>query len=155
MPPNTVIRRARAFEAMALSDLAMRSKAHWGYDAAFMAACREELTLRPGELARSPVFVSAAGRRIAGFYRLDIAARDAEVGHFFVAPAHIGRGVGARLWAHLVGQARRRGVTRIAIASDPSADGFYVRMGATRVGSVASESVANRRLPLLAYNLVG
>jgi GNAT superfamily N-acetyltransferase len=153
MRPGPRIRRARPREAVALSGLAMRSKAHWGYDAAFMAACRAELTLTPADLARSPVFVCQSGRRIAGFYRLDIADRDAEIGHFFVAPAHIGRGIGRRLWRHLVRQAKRRGVARIAIASDPSAAAFYTRMGARRFGSVASESVANRRLPALAYDL--
>ncbi len=155
MRASNLIRRAKAHEARALSDLAMRSKEHWGYDAAFMAACRDELTLTPADLSRSPAFVCATGRRIAGFYRLNIAHRDAEVGHFFVAPAHIRRGVGARLWRHLVAQARRRGVARIAIASDPSAAAFYACMGAKRVGSVASESIANRRLPLLAYDVAG
>ena len=131
------IRRARPCEAAALSRLAVRSKAYWGYDAAFLAACRDELRITPACVARSPVYVCEAGRGIAGFFRLDIAGRDADVGHFFVAPAHIGRRVGAR----------------IAIESDPSAAGFYARMGARRVGSVASESIANRRLPLLEYSL--
>ena len=38
-----VIRRARPEEAGALSDLAIRSKGHWGYDVAFLASCRAEL----------------------------------------------------------------------------------------------------------------
>ena len=32
-------------EADCLTALCMRSKAHWGYDAAFMHACREELRM--------------------------------------------------------------------------------------------------------------
>ena len=149
------IRRARPREARALTALAMRSKAHWGYDAAFMGACRGELTQTPRGLMRSRSFVCEEGRDLVGFYRLDIAVGEAEVGHFFVAPEHIGRGAGAQLWRHLVGQARRRGLRRIAIESDPSAEAFYARMGARRIGSAASASIANRRLPLLAYDLLG
>lgn len=149
------IRRARPREARALTALAMRSKAHWGYDAAFMDACRGELTQTPHGLTRSRSFVCEEGRELVGFYRLDIAAGEAEVGQFFVAPAHIGRGVGAQLWRHLVGQAKRRGVRRIALESDPSAEAFYARMGARRIGSAPSASIANRRLPLMVYDLLG
>ena len=60
MPAGGRIRRARGREAAALSALAMRSKAHWGYDAAFMAACRAELTLTPEGIAARPVFVCEA-----------------------------------------------------------------------------------------------
>ena len=37
-----------------MSDLALRSKAHWGYDASFLAACRVELSLRPTDVERTP-----------------------------------------------------------------------------------------------------
>ena len=40
------IRTPRPDELSSLSDLCFRSKAVWGYDAAFMEACRGELTLR-------------------------------------------------------------------------------------------------------------
>src|SRR5687768_4428349 len=48
---DVLVRRARADEAEALTELTMRAKASWGYDAAFMAACREELTLTPETFA--------------------------------------------------------------------------------------------------------
>ena len=41
------IRPARPGEADALTALAMRSKAHWGYDAEFMARARSVLTVTP------------------------------------------------------------------------------------------------------------
>ena len=66
MPAGPRIRRARGHEAAALGGLAMRSKAHWGYDAAFMAACRAELDLTPGEVAESPVFPCEANGAILG-----------------------------------------------------------------------------------------
>jgi hypothetical protein len=45
------IRKARPDEAGELTELALRSKAHWGYDEAFMASCREELTVRKARWA--------------------------------------------------------------------------------------------------------
>lgn len=42
-----LIRPGRPAEAAALSDLAMRSKSHWGYNAESLEACRADLTVSP------------------------------------------------------------------------------------------------------------
>ena len=44
-------------EADRLSDLAFRSKAHWGYSPEFMEACREELRVAVAAIAAGRVFV--------------------------------------------------------------------------------------------------
>ncbi len=44
------LRAARPDEAEALSGLTMRSKAYWGYDEEFLAACRNDLWLRRSEV---------------------------------------------------------------------------------------------------------
>jgi len=41
------IRPARAGEEAELTELAVRSKGHWGHDAAFLERARPELTVRP------------------------------------------------------------------------------------------------------------
>jgi hypothetical protein len=44
------IRTPRTDELPALGDLCLRSKAVWGYDETFMAACRAELSFEPRDL---------------------------------------------------------------------------------------------------------
>jgi predicted N-acetyltransferase YhbS len=66
----------------------------------------------------------------------------------WVDPRWMGAGIGRRLFAHLLRRLRRDGVARLTIASDPHAEGFYRKLGARRVGSVAS-TPRGRRLPLL------
>ncbi len=73
--------------------------------------------------------------------------RFAELADLFVDPMVIGRGVGATLLADAVDRARALGVSRLVITADPHAAGFYMRMGARRVGSVASSSLVGRMLP--------
>ena len=46
------LRPARPDEADLLTELCLRSKAVWGYDDAFMRACRAELTLSPADFTR-------------------------------------------------------------------------------------------------------
>jgi GNAT superfamily N-acetyltransferase len=63
----------------------------------------------------------------------------AELDHMWVAPKHIGTGVGKELFIHAMHRAAGENVAEVQISSDPHAAGFYQKMGATRIGEVASE----------------
>ncbi|MFR9726853.1 GNAT family N-acetyltransferase [Streptomyces sp. MS19] len=146
------IRPARRDEAAALTDLALRSKAHWGYDEAFMAACREELTLTAGRTERSAVAERADGA-LVGFTTVDGAPPQAVLGMMFVAPEAMGAGVGRLLFAHAVDTARASGCGRLVFDADPHAVGFYEAMGAVRIGETPSGSIPGRVLPLMEVRL--
>ncbi len=135
-----------------MSDLALRSKAHWGYDANFLAACRAELTLEPADVESLRVTVAEESGEIVGFYALGGGPPEGEVSFFFVEPRRIGAGIGRLLWQDCLATAARIGLSRIRIESDPFAEGFYTAMGATRVGDVQSQSLPDRRLPLLSFD---
>jgi hypothetical protein len=53
-----MIRAPRADELSRLSDPCFRSKAVWGHDAAFMEACRAELSLQPRDLQSTSIAVA-------------------------------------------------------------------------------------------------
>jgi len=147
------IRRATPGDAAALSALALSSKAVWGYDAAFMAACREELTITPDGIGARPTWVLEEQGAILGFYQLRIAAGTAEVAQLFVAPGSLRGGLGRQLWAHLEAQARAGGCARLEVDSDPHAEGFYRAMGMSRCGEAPSGSIRGRLLPQLRKTL--
>jgi GNAT superfamily N-acetyltransferase len=150
---NVWLRPAHPAEASVLSELALRSKAHWGYDKEFLDACRAELTVTADDIATGRVVVAAANGRLVGFYTVDGAPPDGELGNLWVEPGAIGVGLGRRLWKHAVNTARAAGFTTLRIESDPHAEGFYLAMGATRVGESPSASVPGRALPLLRFRL--
>ena len=62
------LRPARREECAALSALALRSKASWGYTADFLARCASELTLSPEDVSHAFVLETAEG--VQGFYAL-------------------------------------------------------------------------------------
>ena len=154
MEGNCSIRLARPEEAPVLTRLAIRSKAHWGYDASFMAACNSELTVTADQIAERATFVFEEQARALAFYRVEVEAETADIALFFVDPFELRRGIGTKMWHQLLDLCRRRGAIRITIASDPNAADFYLSLGAKPVGTVPSESVAGRSLPLLEYALV-
>ncbi|WP_335936303.1 GNAT family N-acetyltransferase [Streptomyces sp. PTD5-9] len=145
------LRPARAHEAELLSELALASKGHWDYDEAFLAACREELTLRPDEIERRRTTVAEEGGRVLGFATLEGAPPAGALGMMFVAPEAIGRGAGRLLFEHIGAEARRLGFTRLTIDADPNAEPFYRAMGAVRIGETPSGSIPGRVLPLMEY----
>jgi GNAT superfamily N-acetyltransferase len=148
-----MIRRARLEEAGLLSELALRAKSHWGYDAEFLARCREDLAVTPEEIARTFAYVYEDAEGVAGFYRLVPAGAMAELDSLFVDPRAIGTGVGRQLWEHAVATATANGCTEIELQSDPHAEGFYLAMGARRHGESASTVTPGRMLPLMRYQV--
>src|SRR4051812_9102725 len=101
------IRSAQPDEAAMLSALALRSKGHWGYDAAFLEACRADLTLTSQQIAESASFVCESAAGVLGFSRVVLMdERTAELDALFVDPKAIGTGAGKLLWERSVAAAR-------------------------------------------------
>jgi predicted N-acetyltransferase YhbS len=57
----------------------------------------------------------------------------------WIKPEHIGSGVGRALFCQVKEHAAGLNVRALEISSDPNAEGFYRRLGATRIGDVKSE----------------
>lgn len=148
------LRRATTAERDRLSALASRSKAHWGYSAEFMAACRDELAVSDAQIAAGLVFVAEDASGIVGFYGLErLSAGRIELSHCFLEPGAIGKGFGRSLMLHAIEQARELGGAVLAVQSDPHAAPFYARLGGRSAGLLASESIPGRMLPLLEIDL--
>lgn len=142
------IRRARRADAGALTRIAHAAKGHWGYPKELLDLWKEDITITPGFIARQPVYCAVRGRQVMGFYAISGTRRVRELEHMWVRPRHIGTGVGRLLFAHLLDRLRAMRVTQLEVASDPNAEGFYRRLGARRIGSIASRPIG-RTLPLL------
>jgi GrpB-like predicted nucleotidyltransferase (UPF0157 family)/N-acetylglutamate synthase-like GNAT family acetyltransferase len=147
------VRQAEPTECGALSDLAMRSKAHWGYDSNFLEACRAELSIEAADVERLRVTVAEEETTPVGFFALRGGPPEGELSFLFVEPARIGAGIGRTLWERCLVTSARVGLSRIRIESDPFAEGFYAAMGATRVGTAPSRSIPGRSLPLLTFDM--
>ena len=154
------IRAALLSEIAVLSELAFRSKAHWGYDARFMEACRAELTIAPDAVRAELVFVLDAPATEPGLtgpigvYTLEpMSDTIVELGHLFVEPALIGGGYGTLLLDHARRTARDRGFRTLVIQGDPNAAPFYSARGGRLVGTRPSTSIPGRELPIFELTL--
>lgn len=149
-----LIRQAIPSEASLVSDLAIRSKAYWGYSPDFMAACQAELTFDATYVAAHPTFVIEVAKQVIGFYSLEPLSDDeVELGTLFVEPTAIGQNYGRALMIHAKLQAKAWGYQRLIIQADPHAEQFYRMAGGQVIGRKASDSMPGRNLPLLAIDL--
>jgi GNAT superfamily N-acetyltransferase len=143
------LRPARPEEGAALTELCLRSKAVWGYDDAFMAACRKELTLTPASIRASHVQVAELDGRLAGMAEVKSAGATARLEKLFVEPAMLRTGTGRKLLDWATATARAAGATALVIEADPDAAEFYRHMGAVDDGLVPSGSIPGRLIPRL------
>ena len=136
-------------ELAALSDLALRSKAVWGYDEAFMAACVEELTLTAQDLGETHLQLAEDAAGVVGFVQVEIDGDLADLLKLFIEPTRLRTGAGRILFDWATETARAQGAQRMTIEADPDAAPFYRRMGARDIGTAPSGSIPGRELPLL------
>src|SRR5260370_4871624 len=148
------MRKAKAGEAASVTELGLRSKAHWGYDAEFMRRCVPSLTVSEQSIAQGRVLVATddTGRAI-GTASVMPDGDDAELGRMFVDPAAIGGGIGRALFGEAVKLARRLGYRRMTILADVNAAPFYERMGARFLRRAPSDAIPGRTLPFYEYYL--
>lgn len=150
------IRPARFDEAAALSELALRSKAHWGYAREFIEACRAELNYESSQIESSTwsFLVAEEAGAVIGFYALErVSEGEIELAALFVEPGWIGKGIGRSLMNDACRRARQTGASVLTIQSDPYAAEFYQFMGAQPTGVRESGSIPDRYLPTFAINL--
>ena len=147
------IRRAAAEDSATLTRIAHDAKRHWGYPEHWLKHWQDDLTISPGFIASTDVYVAESEGRALGFYALVIREDKAELDHLWVAPPHIGTGVGKQLFIHAMQRAAKENIVTVEILSDPNAEGFYRKQGAHRIGEVVSDIDGEpRALPLLSVD---
>jgi GNAT superfamily N-acetyltransferase len=158
MDPSSSINIIRACpeEATVLTQIALAAKQHWNYPRDWIDGWCDALTITGEMIGRERFYVAALDNERLAFYGLMGGPPLLSLEHLWVLPNRIGQGIGRILFAHAIEQAKAAGASQVHIESDPHAEGFYLRMGARRIGERVSEMKGKkRRLPLLRMDLNG
>ena len=81
----------------------------WGYDQAFLDACRAELTIRTEELESTALHVAEHDGTLVGVAQITVDGATADLQKMFVEPDAIGLGIGKALFAWAVSTAKDLG----------------------------------------------
>ena len=126
----STIRPATTADVAAISDLIRRTvrlsnAPDYGVAVAELIAADHGPDKVARRLAERDVFVCVEGARIVG----TIGLGGDRLHSLFVEPGLQGKGIGARLVAHLEAHARAAGVVELLLSSSITARGFYERLG--------------------------
>jgi GNAT superfamily N-acetyltransferase len=151
-PADVQIRAATPADCDELREVAVASKASWGYPREVMGDWAESLHISPELLDATETVVAEAGGRTVGWAQLiPPVAGVAVLDHLWIAPGSMRAGIGTRLFRWAAARAREQGAATMEWESDPNAVGFYRQMGGRTVRSVRSEW--GRDLPVMAIEL--
>ena len=154
MEGGVEIRRATGRDAESLTLIAFAAKRYWGYPERWIEHWSETLTITPEFVGDSGVYAAFSDGEPFAFYALTGTGDRLELDHLWVSPVWIGSGIGRLLFEHAMHEAASRGASTVEIEADPNAEGFYLRMGARRVGEDVYEIEGQRRaLPLMEVDL--
>lgn len=149
-----MIVKATISDAKKLTEIALKSKAFWGYSNELIESWREDLTITSVMISNCKVFKFLVDAKIAGFYVLNPPKNNTIVLEMlFVLPKFIGKGIGKQLLLHSFEKAKIQAVKSMTLLADPNAVAFYYSQGFYKIDKKES-SIAGRFLPVMQKDLV-
>jgi len=148
------VRQAKPEEQRELTRLCVRATLHAGHDEAFIDRTMPALTITVPLISANYVQVAQDGSsEVVGVVWVTPTALQgiALLHGLFVDPAHWKRGIGRTLFGAAVAYAKGIKAGAIMIYAEPSAEGFYKRMGAMRIGEGPFYFSPETILPHLLY----
>jgi GNAT superfamily N-acetyltransferase len=145
-----VIREAEPGERERLREIAIASKAYWGYDQDQVRRWGEGLELSPGV----DRFVAEVEGEVVAYASL---VREGDVfvlDELWVEPGSIGEGVGSHLFRFVAQRARELRARRLEWEAEPNSVGFYEKMGGSYLRD-SKPSEWGRVLPVMGIDLGG
>ena len=131
------VREAKPEEQRELTRLCVRATMHAGHDEAFIDRTMPALTITVPLISANCVQVAQDGTsEVVGVVLVTPTALQgiAALHGLYVDPPRWKRGIGRVLFGAAVTHAKRIKAGAIIIYAEPSAEGFYKRMGAIRIG---------------------
>lgn len=148
-----MIRPGQPSEAAALTELALRSKRSWGYDADFMRRVLPDMVVTSEDIERGYCIVAEKNGIACAYALASVDGNEVFLRDLFVDPPYFGQGHGSELFRRIVDWARSRGAVRLSLHSDPNSESFYERLGMRTAGEVPSIIGNGRTLPLMQLEL--
>jgi GNAT superfamily N-acetyltransferase len=127
------VREGHEADFRRLRQIAVDSKAHWGYERALVEDWAEGGDFEPESLGQRLVYVADEDGQAVGWASLIPRGEVGWLEDLWIEPAWIGRGVGRMLFEHVKERARALGAKRLEWEAEPNARGFYERMGGSYV----------------------
>lgn len=149
-----MIVRAQPEHADALTQIAIAAKRHWNYPEAWIQFWLPQLMISAEYISSNEVWMLMDKGMPVAFHALSQNEEGYELGHLWVLPEYIGRGIGKQLFDHALGRCKLLNIPALKIYVDPNAQVFYEKMGAKKINEHHSDLFGEDRiLPIMEIKL--
>lgn len=149
-----MIVKATISDAKSLTEIALKSKAIWGYSDEQIQNWTEELTVSNQMIEEMFVYKFLVAKKVVGFYILNQPKENSiELEFLFVLPNFIGKGIGNQLLLHAFEKAISLNCKKIILLADPNATPFYQSKGFVIIDKKES-AIFGRFLPVMQRDLI-
>jgi N-acetylglutamate synthase-like GNAT family acetyltransferase len=144
------IRKAKIEDAKLLSEIAFESKSFWGYPQEWLDMWKDGLTIKSAYILANELYCLTENEEVLGWFALEFIqdSRNGDLGHFWLRPSKIGKGLGKVLMEKAISLAKEFGFEELVVVSDPNAQRFYEKFGFELFDKLESQP-KGRFLPVL------
>ncbi|MCL7754493.1 GNAT family N-acetyltransferase [Polaribacter sp. Z022] len=148
-----MIVKAHISDAKKLTEIALKSKAFWGYSNTQIESWRDDLTITQKMFDEWTIYKYLINKDIVGFYILNrVNIRTSILEFLFISPKFIKQGLGKKLLLHAIEKCKKESCVIINVLSDPNAEAFYAKHGFKIIAQIES-SVPGRFLPEMEFEI--
>ena len=150
---NNIIIPADISDGKMLTNIALISKAFWGYSNDLIESWRNDLTITSKMIEEMLIYKFLQDGKIVGFYALNPPKENTiELEMLFVLPDFIGKKIGKQLLLHAFENAKILECNSMTLLADPNAVDFYESQGFYEIDKKES-AIPGRFLPILKVDL--
>lgn len=140
LPPEDMIYvPATPEDAEDLSNLAIRSKRHWGYSKEAMELWNQSLTITQDFLENHTVIKATLEDEIVGFFALEKIQPVTRIAQYWIDTPYMRKGYGSAMFKYAQNFLKNNQVNSVTLVLDPNGLSFFQKRGAKVLDKIQSK----------------
>ncbi|HUH35478.1 MAG TPA: GNAT family N-acetyltransferase [Moheibacter sp.] len=138
-PEDMIFLPATPNDAEDLSNLAKRSKRHWGYSKEAMELWNQSLTITEDFLKNHTVIKATLEDEIVGFFALEKIQPTTRIAQYWVDTPYMRKGYGSAMFKYAQNYLKDNEVQAVTLVLDPNGLNFFKKRGAKILDKIQSK----------------
>lgn len=129
-PEDMIFEPATVEDCEELTNVAIRSKRHWGYSKEAMELWNVNLTITEEFIKSHTVIKATLEEEIVGFFALEEIKPTTRIAQYWIDTPYMRKGYGSVMFKYLKEFLKQRGVEKVTLVLDPNGMNFFENKGA-------------------------
>lgn len=152
-PEDMIFELATPADCESLSELAIRSKRHWGYSKEAMELWNVNLTITEEFMNSHTIIKATLEDDIVGFFALEEIQPTTRIAHYWVDTPFMRKGYGSAMFKYLKEFLKSKNVSKATVVLDPNGLAFFEKKGAKVLNKI-EHKVKNKFLLIVEIPIV-